>query len=434
MDNVFLLLVRLDWGSANPFVGSGRMRDDDQQKYSMLIGVLDQTRKGTGTALANISFGRARRRMYNHVLQQVEEIFQSFERSGGYIDERTTFGVAERLRVVRTIEFVGQEIFAFLEFAQVGDIGAKAVRQALEDLLAQAATPTRPPTELPVGQAGDRGGGERTRAVGRPHVTIVTNDFSIPWFWMRLPGAEHALCETHPLGMMQLSGPGTTPLRASTATRRAEGNRRAMFVEGTSDLAFLKDELAVFKAAIEGVDERERKHRGFEVEEVMEPRQIRANERGRSDRKHLYRILHYSGHWTLADDGLQLKQGPVDVIDLEDYIEDAVLTLDGCSTARGLEAWNEVDNLTGKLLGAGARGCIVSMLPVRNDPVMASVLWSSFYNAIVGTSGAVTLGQALLDARVRVRDAFKGTDLDGVTALSYQLIGNPTAYLSTPRA
>jgi hypothetical protein len=139
--------------------------------------------------------------------------------------------------------------------------------------------------------------------------------------------------------------------------------------------------------------------------------------------------VHYSGHWSLENKELFVGKEPLDIDEIRDFVESSVLALDGCSSSHGLQAWSDIENLTGRLLNLGALGCVVTTLPVKDDPIVSKVFWEALYGELLAESAPTTLGQAVVKGRRALKDHFKKFGSRNPTWAFYQLIGNPSVRL-----
>jgi len=212
------------------------------------------------------------------------------------------------------------------------------------------------------------------------HVTIITNDFNIPWYWLKRKPYGPCFCEVCSLGMLQLatSLSGEQPERDLLYRQRVQdkSHYRALLINGSPALPLTDMELQAIS-----------------------------------------RSLRDSGRrYTHAFD-----------IDQAEIIDGSVLVLDGCSSSHGLKAWTDVESATARLIRLGAVGCVVTTLPVKNDPIVAEVLWGEFYREL--RSGTTTVGQALGKARSALKDHFALLGSNDPTWCLYQLIGSPSVEL-----
>ncbi|HXJ42953.1 MAG TPA: CHAT domain-containing protein, partial [Bryobacteraceae bacterium] len=144
------------------------------------------------------------------------------------------------------------------------------------------------------------------------------------------------------------------------------------------------------------------------------------------ERVEQYRVVHFTGHYSsgtlmIGDEEIEANE------ELDQFVDHSVLVLDGCSSSEGLKAWTDMDTVTARLIHAGAIGCVVTALPLKNDPLITEWFWKAFYEKlrIKGTS----VGQALRHARAVLKDRLEEQDVSNPAWLYYQLVGNPTVDL-----
>jgi len=66
----------------------------------------------------------------------------------------------------------------------------------------------------------------------------------------------------------------------------------------------------------------------------------------------------------------------------------------------------DVQALTSALINEGhALGCLVNVLPVKDDPITSRILWESFYWEL--RRGTGTIAHALFKARQKLREHFE---------------------------
>jgi hypothetical protein len=420
--NVFLILMRLDLSENNPLSAltpeASLPRMDEGKKYTLLAGLLDPSLQTTRTPLTPIYFRdeeRQRRwqRLYNNVVARFEALINKFyDPDDGYVlrPERLTRQHQEQIN--EEIERIGGLIYSLI------------------------------PTNTPLCRwfdqlfEGDDSGSVLRRRPEDKHVTIITNDFSIPWYWMKANAFTPLLCEICSLGTLQLASRNVVGIGSDEAhvPVRAEESPRALFLNGTSghDLPFVEEEIASLGTFIRnGRNQARRRLKPFEADVPADMDAFRNLWWNRPSWAHrsLYRIIHYSGHWNSGDKELTACGEPLDVERLKELADSAFLALDGCSTSRGLQAWSEIENLTGKLLGFGALGCVVTTLPVKNDPIASKVFWEALYSALLADGRNATVGQALIRGRQALKKHFESICSPNPAWAFYQLIGNPSVKL-----
>jgi hypothetical protein len=279
--------------------------------------------------------------------------------------------------------------------------------------------------------------GKRPKRPEDKHVTIITNDFNIPWYWMKGTASAPLLCEVCSLGMLQLANRSMIGIGSeeSQSPEIVTGESlRALLINGTAglELPFIDEEIDSLSDFMQrGQGQPRFRLRPFKVDVIKDTDSLSRIWRYRpKERKRLYRIVHYSGHWNFNEKDLMAGGEPLDVEEINEFVESAILALDGCSSSHGLQAWSEIENLTSKLLNFGALGCVVTTLPVKNDPIASKVFWEAFYGALLAdTRSAPTVGQALARARQALKSHFKGFDSANPAWAFYQLVGNPSVKL-----
>src|SRR5947209_8243068 len=127
--------------------GGQRLEEDD--RYSFFAAVVDQTHRSTSAPAEIIPLKQATRKRYNEILEKVAKLS---ERLDGFIDSPEAYSVEQQSKAYRDIVEVGRDTLALFP-------GTSPVRKWLEKLIR------------------DDKGFWRT-------VTIITNDFNVPWYWM----------------------------------------------------------------------------------------------------------------------------------------------------------------------------------------------------------------------------------------------------------
>jgi len=419
--NVFLILIRLDLSDINPLGGSSletRLpRMEDNKKYALVAGLLDPSLQTTRTPLTPICFSDEDRqvkwqRCYNDVLEKFKSLIEEFysEPDGlvlnpGRLDRRRQEEVGER------IERLGSDIYNL--------IPRNTPLCKWFDEIFEPAAP-----------------GRRPKRLGEKHVTIITNDFNIPWYWMKGAASAPLLCEVCSLGMLQLANRNTIGIGSDESQLpgiEVGESLRALLINGAIglDLPFVDEEVYSLCEFIQRGQGHRLRLRPFKVDVVTDTDSVSRIWRYRpKERRRLYRLVHYSGHWSVNDKDLMAGGEPLDVEEIKEFVDSAILALDGCSSSRGVQAWSEIENLTSKLLNFGALGCVVTTLPVKNDPIASKVFWEAFYSILLAdTRVGPTVGQALVEARQALKKHYKDLDSVNPAWTFYQLIGNPSVKL-----
>jgi hypothetical protein len=424
-NNTFLVLIVLHLDEPHNLLGDGHSaetgspglkRMDKNKKYHLLAGVLDPSRPETHAPLASAAFTSTTIDTYNDIIDRVERInhlYYGETGDGGFLAGRELFNETAKEKILQEIEDIGQKIFSILlnsDAAQLCDWIKKLVPE--EEGKKQQKTVST------------------SEVLPRNHVTIITNDFNIPWYWMKVYRKATLLCENCCLGMLQL-GMETKPPRPPG--KSLSGRYGALLINGSSDMPFAKEELEGIQRKLEDGPTRGTMSRfqvvarvvsdTNELSTVMQdylPQEIRKD----------FRIFHFTGHY----DGEKLQLGPwghreeIKKTVIADFILGSILVLDGCNSKKGLKAWTSVKGATNDLINRGAHGCIVTVLPIKHDPFVSEVFWGAFYHAL-RHEDENTVGLALLKARTALKKYFAGLGPRNPTPLLYQLIGNPSVSL-----
>jgi hypothetical protein len=409
----FLVLIRLDFDAAHPtrpLRHEGGRDDlpymDENKTYFYLAGVLQPSDRSTSAPLSVIQFDardakhRAKLRSYNNTLKRLGEINDLYFGDSGFVAQPHTYNQAAKKNIVEKINAIGQSIYGILK----GTEDNRALGLWLDRML----------------------GADIER--GNDNVTIITNDFSIPWYWVKSEIDGPFLCQIYPVGMLQLTSMASTAESDLFWRRKIveDGELyKVLVINGASDLPLSADEVANVRAALEGDLGRVRK---FEVDQastnidLMRIREKYHNEQGRLIEQ--FKIVHFTGHY--EEKSLRIGDQPIIDSLIDKIIDGSVLVLDGCSSSRGLKGWRDLDTVTDHLMYLGALGCVVTVLPVKQDPIITRVVWGEFYRQLrLGAS----LGQALSEARLQLKEHFDSLGAHDPTWLLYQLVGNPSVAL-----
>jgi len=403
--------MRLDLRHQQPLRGGGTDRTghwkqlQEDKSYLLLAGVLDPSERAAAAPVSPITLTDTKLRTYNEILRHVESLSDRYYRKGGYVECPETFTSEEQQAVSNDISDVGCHIYELFHGAR------SPVRPWLDRLLEHATNP--------------RGGSASKE--DRP-VTIVTNDFSIPWYWLKRETFGPSLCEVCSLGMLQLRAAiGTARDRRDETKEILDAEvYRALLVNASGELPFSDDETDGIKNFLQSPS---KYLPAFQVKRVSSAGDLADVEAEFDEEVQLeneFRIVHFSGHYSGNDlliDGRRLPERYLDP-----FIKDSLLVLDGCSSASGLKAWTDVEGLTSKLINAGgAVGCVATILPVKNDPIVSREFWSAFYSHL--RSRTCSVGYALARARLELKRHFNEIGSPNPTWLLYQLIGSPVVRL-----
>ena len=83
------------------------------------------------------------------------------------------------------------------------------------------------------------------------------------------------------------------------------------------------------------------------------------------------RIVHLCGRFT--NHSFILNDRRIPSTFLPAIVNRALIVLDGSSKNRGPTGWADMEELTSTLINDGAIGCVVTVLPVKHDPIVAKV-------------------------------------------------------------
>lgn len=401
--NVLLVLMCLDLTDPNPLAPRNRLLLDESpdKPYQLLAAVLDPTHRATSAPVKGIALTGDKKRTYNSILRQFQKISETFYNKNGFVDHPETYTNERQAEVEDAMSAVGRDIY---DLFQTDDGGPNPIRDWLDRLL------------------GARHSGATRQRPIRP-VTILSNDFGIPWFWLKRERTTSFLCEVCSLGLLQLSA-----VRAAEIHQAPPGQQDktydALLIRGSNNLPFDNEELNMIRALVSEPDQRAARSFTASLAETEEDiwHLLRLGEAKLLDD---FRIVHFSGHY--SGEELLLSGEPLPIAVLEKMLSGSLLVLDGCSSGSNLDAWADVEGLTSSLINKGALGCVVTVLPVKHDPIVSKVLWGTFYGEL--RRGSSTVGQALAQARNKLRDHFAAIGSRNPAWAVYQLIGSPAVQL-----
>ncbi|HEV7892053.1 MAG TPA: CHAT domain-containing protein [Pyrinomonadaceae bacterium] len=408
--NVLLVFMCLDLKDAthNPLrsrIGSQgqnmRFLEDDDNRYQLLVAVLDPAQRSTSAPVTGIEMNKAKRRTYNSILRQFQEISARFYDTRGFIDEPESYTQERQAEVMRAMSIVGCDIY---DLFLTSDGRPNPIRDRLDRLLG--------PSDPSIRQRSTKS------------VTVLSNDFGIPWFWMKRERHSPFLCEVCSLGLLQLTAVGRATEPQQAPPGQKDKTYEALLIKGSTNLPFQDEELSMITSLLGDPDRGAT--RTFSAQLAETPNDIfKLLKLDPATLIDDFRIVHFSGHYTGKE--LLLGGEQLHVRRLEEFLSGALLVLDGCSSARNLDAWADVEGLTSKLINEGTLGCVVTVLPVKHDPLVSKILWGAFYREL--RRGSSTVGQALTTARCALRDHFEKIGSRNPAWAIYQLIGSPAVQL-----
>lgn len=366
-------------------------------RYSFFTAVVDQTHRSTSAPAEIIPLDGATRERYNEILEKVARLSGRLE---DFIDSPGAYTVEQQGKAYRDIVEVG-----LLTLALFPD--DSPVRKWLNRLI--------------------RDGKQYWRAV-----TIITNDFNLPWYWMKATIEGDFLCEVCSLGVLQLSAAAVGQQILPQGEQPAEQDKpyEALLIKGVSDLPFLDKEL---DEITDRLQDRPRDRRGlvqlnFKVRLASTVSEIKDlyDDQEEPEVESNIRIVHFSGRYT--GENILIGDAKAPWHHLGPTLSRALVILDGYSRNRGPVARDDVEKLTLKLLNRGTVGCVATILPVKHDPIISKIFWRTFYYTLRNKTS--TVGEALVMARLELRKQFEAVGSKNTpTWLAYQLIGSPAAQL-----
>src|SRR5260370_412062 len=337
---------------------------------------------------------------YNGILRDFQKISEKFYGEDGFIAKPESYTGEKQEEVYESLSDLGCHICQLFEDEDPRMKERRPIRDWLSKILysSDADTDFRP-------------------------VTIVTNDLNVPWFWLKKVKFGPFLCEKCPLGLLQLSaGSGIEiPEYPKTDTYNAlliDGATTLPFASASLDAisGFLGDPLYKLK--------RFQPHRVTGLDEIRNLRKTYRKEQLLSD----FRIIHFSGQYDRET--MLLNGESVDWDDLSNLnlLSSSLLVLDGASRVAGFGAWTDAQSLTSALLNQQqALGCVVNVLPVKDDPIVSQILWGNFYRELRQPAG--TIAQALFKARKKLREHFEEIGSKNPPWAFYHLLENPSVHL-----
>ncbi|MBV9157820.1 MAG: CHAT domain-containing protein [Acidobacteriaceae bacterium] len=407
--NVLFVVMHLDPKAPNPFKPEpGEI--GHEEKHYLLVNVVDPKHRRTSAPVSVIELRKGKIDTYNGILSQFKCIMEQFHDDGGFIAEPASFDARNKRRLQYDISTIGRLIYDLFQpeaaddpqtlTAGLHDSGHHAdPGQPVRDWLNRMLSHSQRPDEA---------------------VTIVTNDFSIPWFWLKCAQYGLSLCEVCSLGILQLQAKGRADEVHHGQSDKSK-KYKALLIKGSSDLAFLEEELGNIQTALNA----KRSPRTLDTEIARTNRDLELDDYNDEQLCNDFRIVHFSGHYT--KDGLFIDDKRVRESKLRCVLQGSLLILDGCSSGRDLSAWTDVETLTSRLINDnGVLGCIVTAIPVKHDPLASKIFWQAFYLRLLSGD---TIGNALVAARLQLREHFKSIEFENPMWECYQLIGNPVARL-----
>lgn len=406
--NVLLVLMCLDLTDPNPLRSRSGPQGkdirflDENKPYQLLVAVLDPTQRSTSAPVMGITLTGRKLKHYNSVLKSFQDISARFYNDQGFIEVPESYTEERKEEVLDAMSNLGRDIY---DLFQIESGKPNPIRDWLDRLLG--------PSDV---------GRVRQRPI-KP-VTVLTNDFGIPWFWLKREKNSPFFCEVCSLGMLQLSAVGRATEMQQAPPGQKDKTYEALLIKGSTNLPFQDEELYMITTLLS--DQVRGYARTFEAHLAQTQADIwRLLEMEKANLIDDFRIVHFSGHY--SGEKLLLGGSHLPVSFLHDMLIGSLLVLDGCNSVSKLDAWADVEGLTSSLINNGALGCVVTVLPVKHDPIVNKILWGAFYRELRLSSS--TVGQALAKARSELRDHFAAIGSKNPAWAVYQLIGSPAVQL-----
>lgn len=412
----FLIILRFNRAEEqNPLLcgaidESGKFKEMKGANATLVVGIVDPSIRSAMTPMMMIPVTGPTAKLYNKILKEVEKLNGLYRAEEGYLRNPASLNHAQSKLVMSSIKDIGHLIFDMMKSSE----HSEAVCAWLDGLFRDY-------------ERRNPGRDETTN-----HVTLITNDFSIPWYWLMT--RDLFLCEVVALGMLQLSSYSAGYRGDADAAGRAkvaqEQLYKALLINGSSDLPFALAELDAVTAGLGSGNGDSGAAASHVVTEMVSTKTMLKtlwNRTKKGERVEQYRIVHFTGHY--SSDALMIRDGNGQYEEIEaheeldQFVDRSVLVLDGCSSSAGLRAWTDMDTVTARLIQAGAVGCVATALPLKNDPIIAEWFWSRFYQQL--RLKEMSVGRALRNARATLKERLEELDIDNPAWLYYQLVGNP---------
>lgn len=384
----------------------------------MLVGVLDPSQRNTTTQMAFLECDYAFCDLYNNILDEMAELRKCYSESGGYLARPSTFGEKQKEDVLKRIDSIGVRVY---------------------QLLGGSPNPFTNWFDTMLRKYKDNS----DTSLDSENVSIITNDFCIPWYWMKKIHNGFFLNEICPLGMLQLDDPEEiiygVPRRSLLKAKLQnvvpdktedvlEETLYALLINGDPKFSLADEELKSIEDIIREPIEN-KKGLTFEIELADSSDKIfRISKKYKDhDIVNRFKIVHFSGHY--SDDELFADDERIPLSSICDHIQDSILILDGCNSSEGLGAVADLKGLTSRLINVSkALGSVVTLLPIKQDPIAAKILWGEFYRELKNNDSYI--GHALLHARMALKEFYMSIGSKNPAWLLYQLIGRPCIKLN----
>lgn len=405
--NVLLVLLRLDLKARQPLLTRVGQQGETvqilQEGSHLLAGILDPTNRSRGAPVTDIELIGGKLKTYNKVLTGFQEISRRYYDDGGFIEKPESYNSDQQEEVLERISAVGHLIYDLFEDDDPQRKERRPIRDWLGKLLHSDPDNKDRPTQP---------------------VTIVTNDLNVPWFWLKRLKYGPSLCEVCPLGLLQLSA-GSGEFETRRGAKRK--NYNALLINGTTGLPFVAEELDTIGKSLG--DSHKFAQLNFTAHGINAIDDITKLRRPPYRKEQLisdFRVVHFSGQYDREN--MFIGDESLDWDDLLPILSGSLLVLDGASRSSSFESWTDVEALTSTFINERqVSGCVVSVLPVKDDPIVSKILWGTFYQQL--RYGSSTIAQALFKARQALREHFETTASKNPSWLFYQLMGSAAVQL-----
>jgi hypothetical protein len=408
----FLLIIRVDidpHSTTSPLrLGTDahiHQENETAKPYYYFAGILQPSGQSKGAPVTFFHFNPQTSDRFNAILRGLRNIDRRYFAKDGFVARPASYNEKTKRDIFNEINSVGSIIYHMLR----DDIALANDNQELGDWLSTMLKPAS--------------------VKGVNNITIITNDFNIPWYWMKMDTASPFLCEKFPVGTVrpQPIAPPSKPAHSDAKKSSPEEyHYMALLINGAAGLPCAAEELAKVQIALSGTRIGMHKVGAKQYDDAYALGDFAEH----SDNLLLdqVKIVHFTGRHSADRGNTQLflggraKAGRT----LKELISGSLLVLDGCSISRGEQGLRDIDLVANEWMKLGPLGCVMPVLPIKHDPIIAEVFWNQFY---LDVRSNASVGKALNKAREFLRDHFRDVGFDDPTWLSYQLAGNPSVRL-----
>ena len=248
-NNIFLIILAI------PFRKRTDSKDDSleiREGYSslMLVGVLDPSQRDTTTPMTFIEFDSLFCDTYNSIINEMVKLRACYYEDG-YLAHSSIFDEDEKKIILDKIDTIGHMVY---------------------QLIASDSKPLRDWFDKMIKKYKQR----QNQTIAPENVTIITNDFKIPWYWMKNRIHSPFLNEICPLGLLQLDDPDEITesinkrmllktTMSKSESNKAESSLHALLIKGGSRLPFVEEELKSIENTIKAQTKPRKKNLIFNI-------------------------------------------------------------------------------------------------------------------------------------------------------------------------